>query len=254
MEAVFQLTKGSDILVIIDCCFAGRLAGHTSQSFSSTRNLDYLGACGPYQWAAIGDSSFTYALTWALKALATDTEAFTILELLRKIKECPTLRVHEQTPFLTSKSGCPQRLQLAPLKVSQDQFRTLAPDFDDTAKATALDYCLSLDFLLPEMPTDEEMISLCQGLKLLISREQLLAQRIVWKGMYRIEDRSVPVIGDQSVPAVAKAAALKWRAQTLLNRKKPKSVLNYQEPIPNVARSRQVCSCITTCYCLHLQN
>jgi hypothetical protein len=230
-EAVFHLTTKSDILVIFDCCFAGRLAGRTSQRLSSTRNLLYLGSCGPAQWAAIGSSSFTYALTWALKVLATDTEAFTTLELLKKIKECPTLRIHEQTPWITSKSDCPQQLQLAPLKHSQGQFRRLAPDFDDTAKATALDYCLSLDFLLPEMPTDEEMTTLCQGLKLLISREQLLAQRIVWKGICRIEDRSVPGVGDQSVPAVAKAAALKWKAQTLLNRKKSKPVPNCQEPI-----------------------
>lgn len=88
----------ADVLLIFDCCNAGRLC-LPYRAFGRSY-FEFLGACGDNDTTmGPGPASFTRALTWALKELAKKDEAFSTSELKHKIKmhrrfpkdQCPVL-------------------------------------------------------------------------------------------------------------------------------------------------------------------
>jgi hypothetical protein len=209
---MIDTAKRADFLLIFDCCFAGKLAGfHSRKDFSKT-NFDFLGASGPNQLAEVpGETSFTFALIRALRELANEPAGFTTPELFNKILECPTFPKEEQTPCMLSKKNCVEKLLLAPLPKNEVLPATMTVESKGDPKPTSLDYCLRLDFLLPRLPSDEEMGEMCDGFKGLIHEKRLMAQKIVWNTLHRKE----------VLPPVARAAAHKWLSETWRKKSRP---------------------------------
>jgi hypothetical protein len=208
-EVIIDAAKQADFLLIFDCCFAGRLAGPSSRKAISKRNFDFLGASGANEITRTpGERSFTHALIKALESLAHDTDGFTTTELYLKVLECPTFPKQEQTPCYTSRTNCLERLLLAPLDVPDSMSASTASISRDNSQSSAIRYCLTLDFLLTNLPTEDDMTTICDSLKSLVTKRGLPAQKFIWNNMYR---------KGEEVPAVAKAAALSWLAQTLRN-------------------------------------
>jgi hypothetical protein len=79
---------------------------------------------------------------------------------------------------------------------------------EDESQPPAIQYCLTVDFLLTNLPTAHDLTELCNSLKILATKKRLPAQKFIWNNMYR---------KGEEVPVVAKVAALKWRAQALRN-------------------------------------
>ena len=227
-ESIIDEAKRADFLLIFDCCYAGKLAGLSKRKVFSKNNFDFLGASGANELAEVpGETSFTHALIKALRHLASDKEGFTTSELFNQILQCPTFPKHEQTPCLTSRTTCLERLLLAPLHEPELPPVASPPASENTAETNPLKYCLSLDFLLPELPNDEDMTNMCDGLKKLIAKEQLIAQKIIWKSLYR----------KREMPLAVQAAAHHWRAQTLLKNRRHSSIEHKKSPVDMVSDS-----------------
>lgn len=95
----------ADVLLIFDCCDAGRLARPLVRSAQPTSSFQFLGACSEDQFTKRpGRESFTAALIWALKALAQSDRPFNTPELRAKImfhEHFPK----EQVPVLSDRRG-----------------------------------------------------------------------------------------------------------------------------------------------------
>ncbi|KAK3677510.1 hypothetical protein LTR78_002360 [Recurvomyces mirabilis] len=91
--------SAADVLLILDCCEAGRLVHpkrRTARSF-----FEFLGACSQGETTrAPGEESFTAALTSALRELSKRDRAFSTFELWQLIMEHPNFPGDEQTPVL----------------------------------------------------------------------------------------------------------------------------------------------------------
>jgi hypothetical protein len=208
-EVIIDAAKKADFLLVFDCCFAGRLVGSSSRKAVSTRNFEFLGASGASETTiSPGEKSFTHALIKALEALSHDKEGFTTTELYLKILECPTFPKDDQTPCHGARTNCLERLLLAPLDPPDAMSAPTASLSEDQSQPPAIQYCLTVDFLLTSLPTAHDLTELCNSLKILATKKGLPAQKFIWNNMYR---------KGEEVPVVAKVAALKWRAHTLKN-------------------------------------
>jgi hypothetical protein len=208
-EVIIDAAKKADFLLIFDCCFAGRLIGSSSRKAVTTRNFEFLGASGANETTiSPGEKSFTHALIKALEALSHDKEGFTTTELYLKILQCPTFPKDEQTPCHDSRTNCHERLLLAPLDPPDAMSASTASLSEDQSQPPAIQYCLTVDFLLTNLPTAHDLTELCNSLKILARKKGLPAQKFIWNNMYR---------KGEEVPLAAKVAALKWRAHALKN-------------------------------------
>jgi hypothetical protein len=208
-EVIIDAAKKADFLLIFDCCYAGQLVGSSSRKAVSTRNFEFLGASGANETTiGPGVKSFTHALINALAALSHDTEGFTTTELYLKILECPTFPKDDQTPCQGSRTNCHERLLLAPLDPPDAMSTSTASLAEDQSQPPAIQYCLTVDFLLTNLPTTHDLTQLCNSLKILATKKGLPAQKVIWNNMYR---------KGEEIPVVAKVAALRWRAHTLKN-------------------------------------
>lgn len=88
----------SDVLLIFDCCHAGRLGTRTRGA--QHNNFEFLGSCGAEQLTrSPGKESFTQALIWALSELAPSDAPFDTVKLLAKIVKHEGFP-HDQVPCL----------------------------------------------------------------------------------------------------------------------------------------------------------
>ena len=105
----------SDVLQILDCCYAGALDTYEN----SSQSFEYLAATGANDMAAgPGATSFTSALIWALKSLVRNVP-FTTIELLKRILVAPNFR-DNQKPRLSKLLKNDRRIMLHPLKPKTD--------------------------------------------------------------------------------------------------------------------------------------
>jgi hypothetical protein len=103
-EVERTLTRtASDVLVVFDCCFAGLLCKSAQEGLSSNaRIFQFLGACeSEQQTKSSGDSSFTAAITWALRRLAGES-SFPVTKLVKEIESHETFPHDRQRPVLFS--------------------------------------------------------------------------------------------------------------------------------------------------------
>jgi hypothetical protein len=92
----------ADVLLIFDCCHAGRLCQH--RDASSVGFFEFFGSCQADQTArSPGEQSFTSALIWALDELSSADEPFDTHQLQCKILEYPRFPHSEQTPVLSDR-------------------------------------------------------------------------------------------------------------------------------------------------------
>ncbi|KAK5747235.1 hypothetical protein LTR17_000370 [Elasticomyces elasticus] len=90
----------ADVLLIFDCCQAGQLSRHFDRDLQSP--YEFLGACSENsRTPRPGPTSFTTALTWALKQLATKDGPFSTKELRNKLCEYEAFP-KKQIPVLAS--------------------------------------------------------------------------------------------------------------------------------------------------------
>ena len=165
----------------MDCCHAGKLL-KVRQKIFSDRIFEFLGAAGPNETTCLpGPESFTSALIWALEELAKEKEPFITSELLAKIIAAPKFPREKQLPCLSELGiHCPRRLILEP--VTTESVSRAQKQSEETG--SSMEYCLSLQFLLPALPNEIELYKMCEGVKSLIKTHQLTARQVLWKGIY----------------------------------------------------------------------
>ena len=182
----------SDIFLILDCCHAGKLLLPTRQGPEwSKRIFEFLGAAGPEETTPLpGPDSFSRALIWALKELAKHGEPFISSELFSKILHAPNFPRTGQLPCLGDRGPHSiRRLVLEPLPEIRDEAGPV-PRLLREESADSLEYCLNLQFLLPKIPTNNEIRKMCEGLKALISDQPFFARQILWRGLDSKENYS----------------------------------------------------------------
>ena len=93
----------ADVLLIFDCCNAGRLARPLRDSRPKSY-FQFLGACSADSTTmGPGEQSFTSALIWSLEELAKLENAFSTAELRDKIMEYEPFKKTEQIPVLSER-------------------------------------------------------------------------------------------------------------------------------------------------------
>lgn len=217
-EQLIHSAQHADIFLILDCCHAGKLLSARQKTPWSDRIFEFLGASGPDQTTPLpGADSFSSALTWALKELAPDG-CFMSSELLEKILSAPRFPQKGQLPCLSERGlHSVRRLILEPLP--EPTTANCPPKPRKREEATdSFEYSLNLQFLLPKIPSDDEIKKMCDGLKELINSHHFIAKQILWKGLSS-KDHSRP-----EVQRVVREVLLKLENQTL--RKKMRTISN----------------------------
>ena len=208
-ERLIHSAQRADIFLILDCCHAGRLIRAREGAQWSDRIFEFLGAAGAAQTTPLpGPRSFTTALIWALDALAKDRDRFTSSELLSKILDAPNFGFDGQLPCQAERAlHCVRRLVLEPLALETDV--PTSPNRDQSnERADSSQYCLNLQFLLSNAPTDDHYKKLCDGLREIITSPDSITQQIIWRGLYPKEHSS-------QMPHYARIAGLQWQNQAL---------------------------------------
>lgn len=239
-ESLIHTAEEADVLLIFDCCFAGKLCGTLNKRAAfDTRIFEFLGATVSNGLARLpGKESFTRALICALEELADEEDGFTTSKLYNKILDSKDFPRHEQTPVLTERRGhCLKRLVLAPLDPILDANRpstpavgaerprfavmepTLSPNAAESSRGQqekdTYHYSLMLQLCFPTLLNNKELEDMCSGLKQLTRTGELKAKQIIWRGMHR--KGSSPY----EIPHSAHAAGHAWLSR--IDRKRRKS-------------------------------
>jgi hypothetical protein len=182
-EKLIGNNEKSDVFLIFDCCYAGRVRAPQSRQSFSTRNFEYIAASNELTRRP-GKHSFTAALIHALKDLSADSDGFTTQILLHTIRQAPFFPT-EQVPVLGERLGFSSRkLLLSPLPGPEESSDTLARVEMDNETIDAK-FALCLQLMFDELPTKEDMGVFCRALKAMVQDKQLKATQINWKGMHR---------------------------------------------------------------------
>ena len=84
VEKCLKHVDSADILVVFDCCHAGAL----NKDHRAPYRFEFLGACDDGEITPKpGKTSFTSAMTWALKDLIKEQPGFHSVDLMKRIKE-----------------------------------------------------------------------------------------------------------------------------------------------------------------------
>lgn len=159
----------ADVLVILDCCYAGVLQSARQPSRSMRRKFQYIAACGADQrTTSAGRDSFSRAMIEALTSLATKP-GFTTSELVR------TLTGHEDFPrsdqealLFDSRFGpVDEDIWIAP---STEQSANLASQESKRQRENDLPTAAFLDlrFCFAKHATDSDVETTAEALKKLI--------------------------------------------------------------------------------------
>ena len=224
-EQLIHSAQYADIFLILDCCHAGKLLSTRQKSPWSDRIFEFLGASGPDQTTPLpGPDSFTSALTWAMKELAQDG-CFMSSELLEKILSAERFPRGGQLPCLSERGlHSVRRLILEPLP--EPAKGTGSPQQRNREETTdSFEYSLNLQFLLPKIPSDDEITKMCDGLKELINSHHFIAKQILWKGLSS-KEHSRP-----EVQRVVREWLLRLQNQTLRKRIRTISNGNMLSPV-----------------------
>jgi hypothetical protein len=219
----------ADVLLIFDCCFAGKLCGTLDRRSFSTRIFEFLGGTSSNGLARLpGKESFTRALIWALEELADEKDGFTTSRLYSKILIAPDFPHHEQTPVLSERRGdCLKRLVLAPLEAPPNKEQQEEPKTPPLEKFS-FECSLTLQLLFPKLPNTADVEEMCNGFKELVRTGELKANQIIWRGMYR--KGSSPY----EIPPSARAFAFKWLSNINQKRKRSSSLSSDARQIPTL--------------------
>jgi hypothetical protein len=209
-ERLIHNSSRPDVLLILDCCHAGRLLNMRNRPQWSERIFEFLGATGPDGTTPLpGKESFTSALIWALEKLADEGTRFMSSELLEKILEAPDFHRDGQVPCMSQRGPhCVRRLILEPMASGTEKSRSNPEGRRDEA-SEPFKYCLNLQFLLPDAPEDSEIKRMCDSLRELIVSYRFYARQILWQGLYPKEHAR------SELPRLVREYAARWENKTL---------------------------------------
>jgi len=207
-ERLIHHATHADVFLIMDCCHAGKLLNMKAQPTWSDRIFEFLGACSAEETTFLpGPDSFTSALIWGLEKLAEEKGAFTNPELFEQILQAPKFPSGRQQPCYNERGiHCPMRLILEPLKETLPETATRALVKSEET-AALMEYCLTLDFLLPSLPNEQDLKKMCDGLKNLIKSKHIVARQILWRGLISKEASQL------NIPRVVREWLMKTRAR-----------------------------------------
>jgi hypothetical protein len=157
-----------DLLVVFDCCFAGRLAYPKARG--PHKIFDFIGSTQPDKTArGPGRDSFTSALVHALKELASNRDGFTLKELLLNVQNYEHFKDKGQIPIEGWRPGgepTDRRLKLRPLPHASNN----APEVVSKPLRMPASYTftLRLNLGLSVMPTKKDVSNLAEGVSELI--------------------------------------------------------------------------------------
>jgi hypothetical protein len=208
----------ADILVILDCCFAGDLA--KPKKARSQNIFSFLTSTGPGQEAVgPGDDSFTSALVCALHQLSDRPDGFTVMELLSEIQDVPnfqpTLRTQQPQEGWRGDASLSKRLRIKPLPPSHN---TVPPPIIPISESvfgseSVQDYLLQLNFSFSSRPTHENISTLVRELAHLINEGHDLPLRNV--GWGRLSRRTVGISFREVALEVVRREQNKRRASSV---------------------------------------
>lgn len=86
----------ADVLVILDCCYAGVLSRAQPSTHGTRKKFQYIAACQAGQRTkSAGSDSFTTAFIWALNELANEP-GFSTRQLVRTLTACEDFQHEEE--------------------------------------------------------------------------------------------------------------------------------------------------------------
>lgn len=209
-EQLIHNASRPDIFLIFDCCHAGRVLNMRDRPAWSERIFEFLGATGPDGTTPLpGKDSFTSALIWALEELADEGARFMSSELLEKILKAPNFDRDGQVPCMNARGPhCVRKLILEPMS-SEPENPHSRPEGRRDEQSEPFKYCLNLQFLLPDAPTDGEIERMCKSLRELIMSHRFYARQILWQGLYPKED------AQSEFRHLVREFAIRWENRTL---------------------------------------
>jgi hypothetical protein len=178
------LETEADLLVILDCCYAGALAHPRMKRGPSHRIFSFLASTHADQTAVgPGDDSFTSALTHSLRLLVDRADGFTIMELLGEIQRAPYFKDTEQHPMEGWREEKPtdRRLKIRPL--SHPQSAEPPPGLVASPEGKCIDetqYLLRLNFAFSEPPNEDHISGFVFDLAHMIKTSQSPVKSVSW--------------------------------------------------------------------------
>jgi hypothetical protein len=176
----------ADLLVIFDCCYAGLLANDDPRAPPPKRIFEYLGAT-LHNKIARGPSefSFTMALVYALRELATEPEGFTTSQLLARIKKAPNFKDIDQEPVWSPRGKNPSlfRLKISPLEQADDDQITHQTSHDMASVDDGFQVYLQLQLAFDKTPTKQTIRSLSESFKNIVHNDDVPLRQVRWKGL-----------------------------------------------------------------------
>lgn len=176
----------SDVLEIVDCCYAEDLGEpRLDQTSFCKRSFEYIAATSAgYETSSPGKTSFTSALIWALNEFSLPGSCinFTVTDLVQKIRQCPDFP-KDQVPVSKPRNiGKIERIVLCPLIPDEEAIRErqIATTGIQPLSST---YHVHLDFQFNSLPTTKAIEDLANELTYLRERG-LDVSRISWQGIH----------------------------------------------------------------------
>lgn len=179
VERIIDDTR-ADVLLIFDCCHAGRLC-HPPTRAVPLRRYEVLAACSEDQTTPSGgERSFTSALTWAFNEFATSQAMFTTSDLRWKIhRHGPFLK--GQIPQLTDRfESCPRPILLAPLKTLEAEEEDPTVSERKQMAAEFIDLRMQFDSAI----SDDDFADTATALRDMIQDGRIKASSIDFRGKY----------------------------------------------------------------------
>jgi hypothetical protein len=176
----------SDVLEIVDCCYAGDLGEpKPGQTAFCKRSFEYIAATSARdETNSPGKMSFTSALIWALNefSLPGSCTNFTVTDLVQKIRQCPDFP-KDQVPVSTPRNiDKMERIILGPLITDEEAIRN-RQNATTRIQPLSSTYHVHLDFQYNSLPTTKAIEDLANELKSLRKRG-LDVSRISWQGIH----------------------------------------------------------------------
>ena len=178
-----------DLLVIFDCCFAGRLA--QSKVRGPHKIFDFIGSTLAEKKArGPGRDSFTSALVHALKQLASKPDGFDLTELLDSVKTYEHFKNTGQIPVEGWRPGGDQqrRLKLRPLPRASNNMPEVV--VKPLPMPATYHFTLRLNLGLSVMPTREDVTTLAETMSEMIRSKKTPVMDARWGVLAKKEDKA----------------------------------------------------------------
>ncbi|KAG4435036.1 hypothetical protein IFR05_009492 [Cadophora sp. M221] len=210
VEGNLQETR-ADVLQIFDCCHASDLGRGSNLN---PRSFEHLAASTTPYTRSPGDHSFTSALIWALKDLASPSQEspmFATSKLAKRIYDAPNFP-QEQKPSLTTRNvDALHHIILAPIPRDGSVGAAVPANVDDDEEEVesedesdkVVPQFLSLTFQFKEAQDDADLKKLADHLKMFMKLDTGL-QKVQWGALW---DGSGPPPGSRMRDIVKKFMA-----------------------------------------------